>query len=629
MNDYLKLLLKLPSESLCDRFNTNETNSDDDVSIEEIINILKYRFNIDFEEDINYITHDINYQKSEADIFYVLFERIITLLDDKISFKKVYSREIRYNILHRNYKEKDNMHTRLNEKENADKSYNFIIDHLEDHEDSKSKIQYIITNLYLIMLLLNDSSYYNYSEFERIYNYEETSELNANDNGSFTDKRGKNFKIDAKILNNHNDYKRSFIYNLVADERVIQYSGKYFTQLCDDLRKKYSNAFEDDDDNDDDNDSYKKIEELLKQDKEDEAYKEQDLITQSDDTNSQADVSDKTKFEQKSKSKSMICEAIDNFIISSINSFTYNPYKILNTNKKYLSNDFKLFVKKYFETFNEITKYNNNRDKYENYNENTNSNDDKKERDYKKYFEYYMSEKELVNESERMFTELIYGFSIIKGTDGAISHALKKNLDLENSNIAINKIYEINSNFIIIPNVYSRREYSQIVTNITLNCMNRKAYSIREELFKNYNSQVLDFCIYEAFIYYPILMSYVLLTLNYIFTEGHKNKFLSKFQNANTSSKEMEKNLRTVLDKIYKNMKNDEQFEWLSSESDVTFNSLPKDMSCFYKHLNIMFDEEDFPSYFTSIIYNPRVNETAGLINSYMKTFYNFWGKLQ
>ena len=127
-------------------------------------------------------------------------------------------------------------------------------------------------------------------------------------------------------------------------------------------------------------------------------------------------------------------------------------------------------------------------------------------------------------------------------------------------------------------------------------------------------------------------MSYVLLTLKYIFSDKHKNKLLSKFQNANTSPKEMEENLRTVLDEICKNnknMKKDEQFEWLSSESDVTFNSLPKDMSCFYKHLNIMFDEKDFPSYFASIIYNPRVNETAGLINSYMKTFYDFWGKLQ
>ena len=102
MNDYLKLLLKLPSESLCDRFNINETISDDDISIEEIINILKYRFNIDFEEDIEYIIHGINYQNSEAGIFYKLFENIITLLNDKISFKKVYSREIRVNILHNN-----------------------------------------------------------------------------------------------------------------------------------------------------------------------------------------------------------------------------------------------------------------------------------------------------------------------------------------------------------------------------------------------------------------------------------------------------------------------------------------------------------------------------------------------
>lgn len=628
MNDYLKLLLKLPSESLCDRFNINETISDDDISIEEIINILKYRFNIDFEEDIEYIIHGINYQNSEAGIFYKLFENIITLLNDKISFKKVYSREIRVNILHNNYKEKDNIHIRLNEK-NADKSYNFIIDHLEKYDDSKSKMQYIITNLYLIMLLLNDSSYYNYSEFERIYNYEATSDIDTNDNASSTDKPGKNFKIDAKILNNHNDYKESFIYNLVAEESIFHPSDKYFTQACDDLHTKYFDAFKYDDEDDD---SFLCIEELENLFTEDENHDDQDPITLYNDTESKADVSDETNIESKSKSKSMICEAIDNFIISSINSFANSPYRILNINKKYTSKNYKLFVKKYFETFNEITKYNNNRDKYELEDENTNSNDNKKERDYKKYLEYYTSERELVTESERMFTELIYGFSIIKGTDEVISHAFKKNVELENSDIDINKIYEINSNFIIIPNVYLRRKYCHIVTKITLNCMNRKDYSIREEFFKNYNSQVLDFCIYEAFIYYPILMSYVLLTLKYIFSDKHKNRLLSKFQNANTSPKEMEENLRTVLDEICKNnknMKKDEQFEWLSSESDVTFNSLPKDMSCFYKHLNIMFDKKDFPSYFASIIYNPRVNETAGLVNSYMKTFYDFWGKLQ
>ena len=69
MNNYMKSLLKLADESLCEKYTTNDNQNGTKICIQEIKSVLKYRFGLDFDKDIELIKKSCHNLAFDSDYF--------------------------------------------------------------------------------------------------------------------------------------------------------------------------------------------------------------------------------------------------------------------------------------------------------------------------------------------------------------------------------------------------------------------------------------------------------------------------------------------------------------------------------------------------------------------------------
>jgi hypothetical protein len=79
----MKSLLKLVDVSLCEKYTTKDNQSDTEYSIQDIKNILKYRFALDFDKDIECIKSNCRNLRLDGDCFLPkLLESMAKVLDE-------------------------------------------------------------------------------------------------------------------------------------------------------------------------------------------------------------------------------------------------------------------------------------------------------------------------------------------------------------------------------------------------------------------------------------------------------------------------------------------------------------------------------------------------------------------
>lgn len=296
MNNYMKSLLKLVNVSLCEKYATKDNQSDTEYSIQDIKNILKYRFGLDFDKDIERINSNCHHLRLNDDCFLPkLLKSMAKVVDEKISCKcfNTESSKITYQLFF----------------DKSDTYYSNIA-------------YYLLNDIYLILMNINYEEYHDYHNFDRNFvNFD----IELNNKFSST-----KFSYDKLNGQGRTNYKDSFMHTLFASSKVVENE-----------RDKNESYDDYDDDYDDDFDEEENNNKQLENKKS---------------GNSNDDIS-KPK---RNRKQHQWCEATDAVCIATVYTSNFSPFSMNKDKDEYNSKALKKFYKYYIHTLNTVISYNKN-----------------------------------------------------------------------------------------------------------------------------------------------------------------------------------------------------------------------------------------------------------------------------
>lgn len=481
----MKSLLKLADESLCEKYTTNDNQNGTKICIQEIKSVLKYRFGLDFDKDIELIKKSCHNLAFDSDYFLrKLLRSMVKIVDEQIAYKNYKSKKLKltyemFNARPINY-------------------YDNIV-------------YYILCNVYLILINLNNDKYHKYKKFEDYFmDFSET----------FKEIFEEEFLYNKLSELGRSRYKDSFMHTLLASSKVLENERK--------LVAKY-----------DDEDSEEIIEE----------YGEKEIVEEYDEEiGEKCPVDwDKEKFlecynnkikekreEENNAFKNGIkkthewCEANDAVCIATVFTSNYSPFSPNNciNNKAYKLTRLHKFYSHYVHTLISVIEYNHKRKDDESAN--------LKQFYYNKR-ENYTDVKRCELHSSLYLTDMIYGFSMLRDVMEVINNDELLFVSKEELEDKINKILCFCSDLIIIPDVRNRNLLAKEIAKKVLENNIEGENIILYDDIKNY-------ALYQSKIYYYIINTYALLTIDYIIKteksdeskdEDVTEKFLIKIINKN------------------------------------------------------------------------------------------------
>ncbi len=291
-----------------------------------------------------------------------------------------------------------------------------------------------------------------------------------------------------------------------------------------------------------------------------------------------------TKQKNKSNNPNKWCEANDAVHIASIFSSQKSPY-----NRKYNVEDNVYKVDTFFEFYSEYNKIYKEIQKYnkKQIEKNYKSNRTQK---YEKSDKYIKEDKLPYKYSSDYLSEMIYGFGLIKQILDSINEFSQySGSKADRFNKRKEEIMELCSYFMVIPDIYNRKIYSDIVVKYIKELCKRHKGKCLKYLLQDLKCKIIRFVVYEVKYYYFILMTYAFLTIDYI---------LKLDSNGDSGSKELR--LRNMITKVLSGMQQ-QQFDEINRD-DIPIDNL----NCFYKPWrNNVFNE----SYFSGIINDSLVSQ--------------------
>lgn len=196
MNRYIKSFLKLADEALCEDFILKKQKSNTNDTLEDIKLVLKYRFGLDFDNDIKTIISECSNLRLDGYMYLPkLLKKMAEILDNNISAQHIYSSTLNIPIVY----------TDILKDVDKDKYFNNIA-------------YYILCNMHLVILNLNDDRYHNYDDFSFYYDF------TSNKADEESDDQAKNDKFNSNKLttSGRQAYKDSFWHSFFSSDENVK-----------------------------------------------------------------------------------------------------------------------------------------------------------------------------------------------------------------------------------------------------------------------------------------------------------------------------------------------------------------------------------------------------------------------
>lgn len=447
MNNYMKSLLKLVDVSLCEKYTTKDNQSDTEYSIQDIKNILKYRFALDFDKDIECIKSNCRNLRLDGDCFLPkLLESMAKVVDERITCEYFNSEslEIVYDLF-------------------FDRSGSYY----------KNIVYYILNNIYLILMNINHEEYHNYAEFDEYF---------TNFDIEFKTK----FSYDNLINSGRDNYKDSFMHTLFANSQVVEFEEKHSQiddEYVDDYKEEYFEEHTEDSDINCDPEEYNN--------KRLEFYNNEKCCN----------LNDGISKSKRNRKQHQWCEANDAVSIATVYASYYSPFATHRNIKYdgYKPKDLNKFYNNYIHTLNAVISYNKNsiKNKY-----------GLKTREYNKR-NIFSSGNNCENHASLYLTDMIYGFSMLEKVLDVINNVEMTNIPDDEHKDIINEILLMCAELMLIPDIRNRNMLAKRIT---------KKFLVNDIIAENdvLIEDVKKFSMYQSKVYYYIMVTYALLTIDHI-----------------------------------------------------------------------------------------------------------------
>ena len=535
----MKSLLKLVDVSLCEKYTTNDNQNGTKLSIQDIKNILKYRFGLDFDKDIERIKSNCRNLRLDDDCFLPkLLGSMAKTVDEKNTYKcfNTESLEIAYNLFF----------------DKSDVYYSNIA-------------YYLLNDIYLILMNINYDEYHHYRDFDKYF-----VNFDLEFNNKFSSKQSSYDKLNNKGRSN---YKDSFMHTLFASSKVVDNERK----------KSESHEGHDDyyddyyDDDYDDEEAFEEHTEAIDINFDSEEYnnKRLEYYNHKKFCNSNDHISK----QKRNKKQHQWCEATDAVCIATVYTSNFSPFSMNNDNDNddYKPKALKKLYKYYIHTLNTVISYN----------KKTIENEYSLQmREYNKrniFSSIYNCEKC----ASLYLADMIYGFSMLKEILDVINNAdLINNLYNDTKDI-INAIFLLCSNLILIPDICNR---NMLAKRITERCLKNDTMGENYILIED----AKKFSMYQSKVYYYIMVTYALLTIDYLLKTEKSDVLNDKNVAEEYIRKIIFKGIKNSFTNYHKLPKN--QFEKMFFGID--------DLSCYFRKPKYnFFTKENFEKYFSTDIF--------------------------